>query len=357
MAPRFLTHCIRIGDKIKNMNTPALSRPDFALPQSHEAFVRANRSIPGGVNSPARAFGGVGGEPPFMAKAQGQFLYDIDGHQYLDYIGSWGPMILGHAQPQVRAAVISALELGSSFGAPTERESAIAEAVISAVPSIDKVRFVSSGTEAAMSAVRVARGVTGRNKIIKMAGHYHGHVDALLVQAGSAATTLGTPNSPGVTPGSVADTILCPFNNVEAIDAAFQAHPGQIAAVLLEPVAGNMGLVPPRPGYLEALRELTHKYGALLFFDEVMTGFRLAYGGAQELYEITPDLTALGKIIGGGLPAAAYGASAKVMDFVSHGVAPGGARKAAPVAPRETGKKAPKEAATQPKAARTRRAP
>jgi glutamate-1-semialdehyde 2,1-aminomutase len=212
---------------------------------------------------------------------------------------------------------VTALELGSSFGAPTVREVEIAETVCQAVPSIEKVRFVSSGTEAAMSAVRVARGVTGRSKIIKMTGHYHGHIDALLVQAGSAATTLGTPNSPGVTAGAVEDTILCPFNDVKAVADALARYPGQIAAVLLEPVAGNMGLVPPRPGYLEALRDLTAKDGILLVFDEVMTGFRLAYGGAQALYGITPDVTALGKVIGGGLPAAAYGASAAIMNHVS----------------------------------------
>jgi glutamate-1-semialdehyde 2,1-aminomutase len=298
-------------------DTPALSQPGFRLPASHEAFVRANRVIPGGVNSPARAFGAVGGEPPFMARASGAYLHDIDGHTYIDYIGSWGPMILGHAHPKVRSAVIGALELGSSFGAPTVREIEIAETVCRAVPSIEKVRFVSSGTEAAMSAVRVARGVTGRSKIIKMAGHYHGHIDALLVQAGSAATTLGTPNSPGVTEGAVQDTILCPFNDVKAVSDVLAQFPGQVAAVLLEPIAGNMGLVPPQPGYLEALRELTAKDGSLLIFDEVMTGFRVAYGGAQALYGITPDLTALGKVIGGGLPAAAYGARAPIMNQVS----------------------------------------
>ena len=297
--------------------TPALSIPSYLLPLSHHAFVRANRSIPGGVNSPARAFGAVGGEPPFMARAQGQFLYDIDGHQYIDYIGSWGPMILGHGHPEVKKAVAETLETGTSFGAPTVREIEIAEAVIEAVPSIEKVRFVSSGTEAAMSAVRVARGVTGRSKIIKMTGHYHGHVDSLLVQAGSAATTLGHPNSPGVTPGSVADTILVPFNDAGAVEQVLKAFPNQVAAVLLEPVAGNMGLVPPLPGYLERLREMTEIDGAMLFFDEVMTGFRLSYGGAQELFGISPDITCLGKIIGGGLPAAAYGAKAGIMDFVS----------------------------------------
>jgi glutamate-1-semialdehyde 2,1-aminomutase len=301
------------------MNTPtsARSQQEFDLPLSHVAFQRANKVIPGGVNSPARAFGGVGGEPPFIARAQGAYLYDIDGHSYIDYVGSWGPMILGHAHPQVGGAIADALDQGTSFGAPTIREIEIAEFVSQAVPSIEKVRFVSSGTEAAMSAVRLARGVTGRPKIVKMTGHYHGHVDALLVQAGSAATTLGTPNSPGVTAGAVQDTILCPFNDVQAVAEAFRRFPGQIAAVLLEPIAGNMGLVPPLPGYLEALRELTEKQGSLLIFDEVMTGFRVAFGGAQALYGITPDLTALGKIIGGGLPAAAYGASAQIMDHVS----------------------------------------
>jgi glutamate-1-semialdehyde 2,1-aminomutase len=300
-----------------NPTTPALSRPDFRLPKSRDAFARANRVIPGGVNSPARAFGAVGGEPPFMERAEGAYLFDIDGHKYIDYIGSWGPMILGHAHPKVREAINAALELGSSFGAPTEREIEIAEAVAEAVPSIEKLRFVSSGTEAAMSAVRVARGVTGRSKIVKMSGHYHGHIDALLVQAGSAATTLGTPNSPGVTEGAAQDTILCPFNDPQAVADALDRFPGQVAAVLLEPIAGNMGLVPPEPGYLDALRELTDQHGTLLVFDEVMTGFRVAYGGAQALYGITPDLTALGKVIGGGLPAAAYGASAAIMDHVS----------------------------------------
>jgi glutamate-1-semialdehyde 2,1-aminomutase len=300
-----------------NPTTPALSRPDFRLPESHAAFARANRVIPGGVNSPARAFGAVGGEPPFMARGEGAYLFDIDGHEYIDYIGSWGPMIVGHAHPKVRAAVVAALELGSSFGAPTVREVEIAEVVAAAVPSIEKVRFVSSGTEAAMSAVRVARGVTGRSKIVKMSGHYHGHIDALLVQAGSAATTLGTPNSPGVTEGAAQDTILCPFNDAQAVADILDRFPGQVAAVLLEPIAGNMGLVPPEPGYLAALRELTEKHGTLFVFDEVMTGFRVAFGGAQSLYGITPDLTAVGKVVGGGLPAAAYGASARVMDHVS----------------------------------------
>ena len=297
--------------------TPATSRPDYTLPASEAAFERACRVIPGGVNSPARAFGAVGGNPPFMKRAEGAYLWDIDGHQYIDYIGSWGPMILGHGNPQVLKSVSDTLYHGTSFGAPTEREAQIAELVASVVPSMEMCRFVSSGTEAAMSAVRLARGVTGRHKIVKMTGHYHGHVDSLLVQAGSAATTLGAPNSPGVTPGAVEDTLLCPYNDVESIKELFQLFPGQIAAVLLEPVAGNMGLVPPKPNYLEQLKEITEKTGTILMFDEVMTGFRLALGGAQELYGISPDLTALGKIIGGGLPAAAYGASKQVMAQVS----------------------------------------
>ncbi len=296
---------------------PKTSVPGFSLTKSLAAFERARKVIPGGVNSPARAFGAVGGEPPFIARASGPYLFDIDGHKYIDYIGSWGPMVLGHLPPVVTRAIGHALESGTSFGAPTELEAEIAETVVAAVPSIEMVRFVSSGTEAAMSAVRVARGVTGRHKIVKMTGHYHGHADALLVQAGSAATTLGTPNSPGVTPGAVADTVLVPFNNADAVAQVLKAFPGQVAAVLLEPVAGNMGLVPPQPGYLERLREMTEKSGTMLLFDEVMTGFRLAFGGAQELFGIKPDMTALGKIIGGGLPAAAYGASSKVMSEVS----------------------------------------
>jgi glutamate-1-semialdehyde 2,1-aminomutase len=300
-----------------DLHTPALSRPGFRLPQSHEAFSRANRVIPGGVNSPARAFGAVGGEPPFIARAAGALLYDVDGHSYIDYVGSWGPMILGHVHPAVHNAVSGALDLGSSFGAPTIREIEIAELITGAFPSIEKVRFVSSGTEASMSAVRLARGVTGRSKIVKMTGHYHGHVDALLVQAGSAATTLGTPNSPGVTEGAVQDTILCPFNDVRAVADVLVRFAKQVAAVILEPIAGNMGLVPPRPGYLASLRQLTAIDGSLLVFDEVMTGFRVAFGGAQERFGVTPDLTVLGKIVGGGLPAAAYGASAALMDQLS----------------------------------------
>jgi len=300
-----------------NRPRPPLSLPHFQLPQSEAAFARALLSIPGGVNSPARAFGAVGGHPLFIDHAQGAYLFDLDGKRYIDYIGSWGPMILGHVHPRVRAAVAAALTRGTSYGAPTMVEVAIAETTAAAVPSIEKVRFTSSGTEAVMSAVRVARGVTGRSKIIKMTGCYHGHVDALLVQAGSSATTLGTPNSPGVTPGSVADTLLCPYNNPQAVAQLLDSHPGEVAAILLEPIAGNMGLVPPRPGYLAELRTLADRHDTLLIFDEVMTGFRVAYGGAQQLYGVTPDLTTLGKIIGGGLPAAAYGGPAKIMDRVS----------------------------------------
>jgi glutamate-1-semialdehyde 2,1-aminomutase len=296
---------------------PITSRPEYRLPRSHAAYARACRVIPGGVNSPARAFGGVGGEPVFMTRGDGPYLFDIEGNTYIDYVGSWGPLILGHSHPEVRSAIVAALELGSTFGAPTERETEIAEAVAAAVPSIEKVRFVSSGTEAAMSAVRLARGATGRDKVIKMAGNYHGHVDALLVQAGSSATTLGTPDSPGVTAGTTQDTILCPYNDADAVADALARHPRAVAAVLLEPVVGNMGLVPPREGYLQRLRELTLEAGVLLIFDEVMTGFRLARGGAQERYGVTPDLTILGKVIGGGLPAAAYGGSAKLMNWIS----------------------------------------
>ena len=284
--------------------------------RSHEAFARARRLIPGGVNSPARAFGGVGGEPIFFTSATGQRLTDIDGNTYLDYIGSWGPMILGHRHPRVMAAIERTLATGTSYGAPTEAESGLAELIIAAVPSIEKVRMVSSGTEAAMSAVRLARGFTGRDRIIKFAGNYHGHVDSLLVAAGSSAATLGVPNSPGITAGTAQDTIVLDYNEPEQLEDVFRTRGDTIAAVLLEPVVGNMGLVVPTRAFLEAARRLTTKHGALLVFDEVMTGFRLAYGGAQELLGITPDLTTLGKIVGGGLPLGAYGGRADVMDQV-----------------------------------------
>ncbi len=283
---------------------------------SQSAFERSSRLIPGGVNSPARAFGGVGGQPIFIERGEGPYLFDLDGNHYLDYVGSWGPLILGHAHPRVVAAIEETARKGTSFGAPTEQESELAELVIAAVPSIEMVRFVSSGTEASMSAIRLARGFTGRDAIVKFAGCYHGHVDALLVQAGSSATTLSVPNSPGVSRGCTADTLSLRYNDVEGLQTAFKAHGSRIAGVILEPVVGNMGLVAPRPEFLTELRRLTAHYGALLIYDEVMTGFRLAYGGAQELFKQKPDLTVLGKIVGGGLPVGAYGGRADIMKKV-----------------------------------------
>lgn len=283
---------------------------------SHAAFARARRLIPGGVNSPARAFGGVGGEPIFFASAQGQHLTDIDGTTYLDYIGSWGPMILGHRHPRVVAAIERALGTATSYGAPTEAESHLAEVIIDAVPSIEKVRMVSSGTEAAMSAVRLARGFTGRDVIVKFAGNYHGHVDSLLVSAGSSAATLGVPDSPGVTAGTAKDTVVLEYNEPQQLEDLFRARGDAIAAVLLEPVVGNMGLVVPSREFLAAVRDLTRRHGAVFVCDEVMTGFRLSLGGAQQLLGIEPDLTTLGKIVGGGLPLGAYGGRADLMDHV-----------------------------------------
>jgi glutamate-1-semialdehyde 2,1-aminomutase len=284
--------------------------------RSHDAFARACRLIPGGVNSPARAFGAVGGEPVFIARGEGPYLFDIDGRRYLDYVGSWGPLILGHAHPRVVAAVEEAVRQGASFGAPTERESRLAELIIAAVGSIEMVRMVSSGTEASMSAIRLARGFTGRDVIVKFAGCYHGHVDSLLVQAGSSATTLGVPNSPGVPGGCTQDTLSLPYNDTQALADAFTVRGKQIAGVIVEPVAGNMGLVTPSEEFLAELRRLTHHYGSLLIYDEVMTGFRLAPGGAQELLNQKPDLTVLGKIVGGGFPVGAYGGRADVMKHV-----------------------------------------
>ncbi|MBX7167112.1 MAG: glutamate-1-semialdehyde 2,1-aminomutase [Pirellulales bacterium] len=285
-------------------------------PLSHAAFERARRLIPGGVNSPARAFGGVGGEPLFIDRAAGAYLWDLEGRRYIDYIGSWGPMILGHAHPRVTAALTAAIARGTSYGAPTEAESRLAELIVASVPSVEMVRLVNSGTEATMSAIRLARGFTGRDVIVKFAGNYHGHVDSLLVAAGSAAATLGVPNSPGVTAGTVQDTLVLEFNDVAGLDAAFAAHGPRIAGVIFEPVVGNMGLVAPEPEFLRALRELTRRAGALLICDEVMTGFRLALGGAQARFGIEPDLTTLGKIIGGGLPVGAYGGRAEIMQHV-----------------------------------------
>ena len=283
---------------------------------SRAAFERARAVIPGGVNSPARAFGGVGGEPIFFASARGQHLTDIDGNTYLDYIGSWGPMILGHRHPRVIAAIETALQTGTSYGAPTEAESRLAELIIDAVPSVEKVRMVSSGTEATMSAVRLARGFTGRDKLIKFAGNYHGHADSLLVAAGSSAATLGVPNSPGVTAGTAQDTIVLEYNDPEQLEAAFRTGGDAIAAIIMEPVVGNMGLVVPTQEFLDAARRLTHTHGALLVFDEVMTGFRLSLGGAQQILGVTPDLTTLGKIVGGGLPLGAYGGRRDVLNHV-----------------------------------------
>ena len=281
--------------------------------RSREAFERAGRLMPGGVNSPARAFGAVGGHPIFIARGEGARLFDLDGNDYLDYVGSWGPLILGHCHPRVVRAVEEALHKGASFGAPTELETQLAELIVDAMPSIEMVRMVSSGTEASMSAIRLARGFTGRDVIIKFAGCYHGHVDALLVAAGSSATTLGVPNSPGVPRGCTQDTLVLRYNDCQALADAFAAHGDRIAGVILEPVVGNMGLVPPAPEFLTELRHLTERHGALLIYDEVMTGFRLAYGGAQALFKQSPDLTVLGKVVGGGLPVGAFGGRADVM--------------------------------------------
>ncbi len=284
--------------------------------KSHAAFEQAKRAIPGGVNSPARAFGAVGGEPLFIARGEGAYLVDLDGNRYIDYIGSWGPLILGHAHPVVVARIAAAARNGASYGAPTEAETRLAELVIAAVPSVEKVRLVNSGTEATMSALRLARGFTGRPLVAKFAGNYHGHVDSLLAAAGSSAATLGVPNSPGVTPGTAQDTLVLRYNDVPGLEAAFAEQGNQLAAVIVEPVVGNMGCVLPKPDFMAALRRLTEAHGALLIFDEVMTGFRVAHGGAQSLLGITPDLTTFGKIIGGGLPVGAYGGRAEIMDQI-----------------------------------------
>ena len=284
--------------------------------KSERLFATAIELIPGGVNSPVRAFRGVGGTPVFLKSAKGAMVTDVDGKSYIDYVGSWGPMILGHADDEVVAALQEVATKGTSFGAPTELEVELAQEVIDAVPSIEMVRMVSSGTEATMAAIRLARGVTGRTRIVKFEGCYHGHGDSLLVKAGSGVATLGLPDSPGVPAVLAENTITLPFNDVEALEKAFSNH-ADIAAVIIEPVVGNMGCVPPRTGYLEAVRAVTTKHGALLIFDEVMTGFRLARGGAQERYGIRPDITTLGKIIGGGLPVGAYGGSREIMNHVA----------------------------------------
>ncbi|MBB1150025.1 glutamate-1-semialdehyde 2,1-aminomutase [Myroides sp. NP-2] len=285
--------------------------------RSSQLFAEAEKVIPGGVNSPVRAFKSVGGTPIFVKEAKGAYLYDVDGNRLVDYINSWGPMLLGHAYPPVVEAVIEKAKKGTSFGMPTEIETEIAELAVSMVPHIDKIRFVNSGTEACMSAIRLARGYTGREKIIKFKGCYHGHSDSFLIQAGSGAVTFGSPNSPGVTQGTAKDTLLATYNDLANVASIFEANKGEIAAIIIEPVAGNMGCVPPKEGFLAGLRQLCDDHGALLIFDEVMTGFRLARGGAQELFGVRADLVTFGKVIGGGLPVGAFAGSAKVMDYLA----------------------------------------
>ena len=285
--------------------------------RSSALFKAAQNVIPGGVNSPVRAFKAVGGTPIFVERAKGAYLYDADGNKLIDYIASWGPMILGHAHEPVIDAVKSRADLGTSFGMPTALETQIAELAISMVPNIDKIRFVNSGTEACMSAVRLARGVTKREKIIKFSGCYHGHSDAFLIEAGSGAVTFGSPSSPGVTIGTAKDTLLAPYNNIEAVTQLFKEYPDEIAAIIIEPVAGNMGCIPPAEGFLEGLRSLCDQYESLLIFDEVMTGFRLAKGGAQELLGIKADIVTFGKVLGGGLPVGAFAAKNDIMKYLA----------------------------------------
>ncbi len=294
-------------NKVYNMN----------ITNSKKLFTEAQAVIPGGVNSPARAFGAVGGQPLFIERGQGPYIWDADGNRYIDYVLSWGPLILGHANPSVVRAIQAVATRGTSYGAPTVLETELAELVCEMVPSAEQVRFVNSGTEATMSVLRLARAFTKRDKIIKLQGNYHGHADFLLVQAGSAVATLGLPDSPGVPAGTTQDTLTAPYNDLAAIESIFKAHTDEVAAIILEPVAGNMGLVLPQEGYLAGLRELCTKHGALLIFDEVMTGFRVAPGGAQEKFGITPDLTSLGKVIGGGLPVGAYTGRKEIMQTVA----------------------------------------
>jgi glutamate-1-semialdehyde 2,1-aminomutase len=287
------------------------------LRNSEALYDEAQHSIPGGVNSPARAFDSVGGTPLFIEEAEGAYLTDADGNEYLDYVGSWGPMIFGHAHPEVVAAVQEQAKASTSYGAPTNVEIEVAGLVQDLVPSVDKVRMVNSGTEATMSAARLARGYTGRDKIIKFEGNYHGHGDFFLIAAGSGPMTLGEPDSPGVTKGNAQDTLLAPYNDVEHVQQLVEAHEDEVACIIVEPIAGNMGCIPPGPGFLEGLREIADAHDIVLIFDEVMTGFRVAPGGAQERYGVTPDLTCLGKIIGGGLPVGAYGGRQEIMDYIS----------------------------------------
>jgi len=287
------------------------------LERSRELFQEARRYLPGGVDSPVRAFKAVGGTPPFISRGQGSRIYDADGNEYIDYVCSWGPLILGHAHPQVLETLKRVAERGTSFGAPTELETTLAKMICSAIPSIEMIRFVNSGTEATMSALRLARAFTARDKIIKFAGGYHGHADGLLVKSGSGLATLSLPDSPGVPKNYAQNTLVAPYNNAEAVEQIFQRYPDEIAAVIVEPVAANMGVVPPQPGFLESLRKVTRKFGALLIFDEVITGFRVTYGGAQNLFNIMPDLTCLGKVIGGGLSVGAYGGRREIMEMMA----------------------------------------
>jgi glutamate-1-semialdehyde 2,1-aminomutase len=296
------------------MPADAVKRPTT---NSEAAFLRASAVLPGGVNSPVRAFKAVGGTPVFIKEGEGCRIKDLDGNTYIDYVASYGPLICGHCHEQVIAALSKAIGRGTSFGAPTELETSLATTIVAALPSVEMVRFVNSGTEAAMSAIRLARAATGREKVVKCIGGYHGHVDGMLVEAGSGALSLGTPSTPGVPRSVAANTLLAPYNDLAAASALFDEYPGQIAAFAVEPVAGNMGVVPPAAGYLQGLRALCDRHGSLLLFDEVMTGFRVAWGGAQVLYDVKPDLTCLGKVIGGGLPVGAYGGSKKLMELIS----------------------------------------
>ncbi|OOE82902.1 glutamate-1-semialdehyde-2,1-aminomutase [Salinivibrio sp. PR6] len=287
------------------------------MTKSAQLFQQARRTIPGGVNSPVRAFAGVGGDPVFMERADGAYIFDADGKAYIDFVGSWGPMILGHNHSAIREAVVDAAQRGLSFGAPTESETTLSELVAELVPSMEMVRMVNSGTEATMSAIRLARGFTKRDKFIKFEGNYHGHGDCLLVKAGSGALTLGEPNSPGVPADFAKHTLTCTYNDLESVRHTFETYPEDVACIIVEPVSGNMNCVPPQPGFLQGLRELCDEFGTLLIFDEVMTGFRVALGGAQAYYDVKPDLTTLGKIVGGGMPVGAFGGRREVMEYLA----------------------------------------